>query len=371
MKTILVIEDDRMFLTLTVKLLERQGYSVIAARDGLAGITRARERTPDLILCDLMIPSIDGFEVVEMLRKDPATASVPIIIMTALSDRKSIRIGMELGADDYLTKPVTAEELLGAVKTCFEKQTRFEKTSQQRLDGMRMRLAMSLPDDIYPSLRRIIDLSGALAEGSEQQPDQSVQIAKSINRVAWRLWHMFKDYLVDVEIEFTKTNQPLDHVGSVKALIEQQAHEAAHQVERSGDLSLTITDTELLDIPNTYMERIIRELIDNAFKFSAKGTPITVQAAMGPKGYQVDVTDRGRGMTPSQIAEIGIFSARRSNDEPESRGLGLMIVKHLADLCGATLDIDSQANKQTRISVSFPTSTPEAPVDQSVAQSTS
>ena len=89
-----------------LELLEGEGYPASGAQDGLAGVAAARAHLPDLIICDIMMPGLDGFGVLDELRQDPVTATIPFIFLTAKADKSDVRRGMELGADDYLTKPV-------------------------------------------------------------------------------------------------------------------------------------------------------------------------------------------------------------------------------------------------------------------------
>jgi DNA-binding NarL/FixJ family response regulator len=115
MATILVIEDQRQMLENLVDLLELEKFKVFSARDGSQGIALARQHRPDLILCDVMMPELDGYGVLRALRADKTTSTVPFIFLTAKSDAADLRTGMNLGADDYLTKPVTRRDLLAAI----------------------------------------------------------------------------------------------------------------------------------------------------------------------------------------------------------------------------------------------------------------
>ena len=111
MTTILLIEDNASMRRNIAQILDIEGYRVLSAADGLAGITMMREERPDLVLCDIMMPSMGGYEVLAQVRADPALASLPFIFLTAKGEMPDLRLGMSLGADDYLAKPVTAEEL--------------------------------------------------------------------------------------------------------------------------------------------------------------------------------------------------------------------------------------------------------------------
>ncbi|HVO74510.1 MAG TPA: response regulator [Ignavibacteriaceae bacterium] len=116
MKKILVIEDDPAVSENIKTLLEEEGYKVFCAADGVKGISLAKEENPDLIVCDIMLKDVDGFEVLKNLSGDPLTAVIPFIYLTARTDHEDLRTGMELGADDYLFKPFQSEELLRAIR---------------------------------------------------------------------------------------------------------------------------------------------------------------------------------------------------------------------------------------------------------------
>ncbi|MDB6135534.1 MAG: DNA-binding response regulator [Verrucomicrobiales bacterium] len=117
MKRILVIEDQPRMLKNIALILEMEGYEVIRAENGRAGLERIRIRLPDLVICDVMMPELDGRGVLQALRGEPGTATLPFIFLTANGDQSDIRQGMNLGADDYLTKPVSRADLLAAVTT--------------------------------------------------------------------------------------------------------------------------------------------------------------------------------------------------------------------------------------------------------------
>lgn len=122
MNKILVIEDERAIRVNLVKLLSVEGFEVIATDNGIQGVRLAQTELPDLIICDIMMPELDGYEVLRTLQQNLITATIPFIFLTAKADRADWRTAMNLGADDYLTKPFTRAELLEAIATRFQKQ---------------------------------------------------------------------------------------------------------------------------------------------------------------------------------------------------------------------------------------------------------
>lgn len=122
MTKILVIEDEAILRANTLQILEFEYFQTIEAENGLIGVQLAQQELPDLIICDIMMPEIDGYTVLATLRQNPLTATIPFIFTTAKASKADLRRGMELGADDYLTKPFTADELLNAISTRLKKQ---------------------------------------------------------------------------------------------------------------------------------------------------------------------------------------------------------------------------------------------------------
>lgn len=123
MKTILLIEDDSALRENTAELLELSGYTVLTAPNGKIGIEKAKKESPNIIICDIMMPEIDGYGVLEAVSSEEKTKQIPFIFLSAKTEHKEIRRGMDMGADDYLTKPFDEEELLSAVESRLAKAT--------------------------------------------------------------------------------------------------------------------------------------------------------------------------------------------------------------------------------------------------------
>ena len=118
---ILVIEDEVLLRANTVQLLSFEDFHTIEAENGLLGVQLAQEQLPDLILCDVMMPELDGYGALVAFRQNPLTAAIPFIFTTAKASHADLRQGMELGADDFLSKPFSADELLAAISTQLKK----------------------------------------------------------------------------------------------------------------------------------------------------------------------------------------------------------------------------------------------------------
>jgi CRP-like cAMP-binding protein/CheY-like chemotaxis protein len=136
MKKILLIEDNKDMRENTAEILELSSYSVLTAKNGKEGVELASKEKPDLIICDIMMPVLDGYGVLHMLSKKAETASIPLIFLTAKAERSDFRKGMEMGADDYVTKPFDDIELLNAVESRLKKSELMKREFSRNMDGL-------------------------------------------------------------------------------------------------------------------------------------------------------------------------------------------------------------------------------------------
>ena len=122
LKKILIIEDDPSFLRAITHIVEKEGYNVVNASNGMRGLRMAKEDKPDLLILDVMLPGIDGFEICSQLRHEPQTAKLPLIMLSAKGQEADKTTGLEVGADEYLTKPVDRAVLLEKVTALMAKE---------------------------------------------------------------------------------------------------------------------------------------------------------------------------------------------------------------------------------------------------------
>ncbi len=135
-KLVLLIEDDESLLYSTKDFLEEEGFSVICASDGMEGVQKALTRHPDIILADISLPKLDGYQIYKTLQENQNTMFIPFIFITAKSSAEDIRAGMQLGADDYITKPYDYEELLTTINTRIEKQEKLFSSSNDKYNAL-------------------------------------------------------------------------------------------------------------------------------------------------------------------------------------------------------------------------------------------
>lgn len=359
MKRILVIEDEPSVLTNILKTLEFENYNAFGAENGISGLTMAKEKFPDLIICDVMMPEMDGYGVIGELRKDPLTAGIPFIFLTAKADRFEQRQGMELGADDYITKPFTRKELLTAINTRLKKQEIIHNKSQEKLDELRTSISRALPHEFRSPLNGILGLSEILiGEYDTIDRKELLELVQEIYNSGQRLHRLIQNTLLYAELELAESN--LDkikllqgNISSIKDFISHIAITKAKLESRENDLTMEIEDGSAC-ISETNLEKIIEELLDNAFKFSSSGDSVHIITRFDNM-FHLYVIDKGRGMNPLQINGIGAYvQFERRIYEQQGVGLGLVIARRLVEFAGGNFSIESEIGKETTVHVCLP-----------------
>ncbi|HIK10551.1 MAG TPA: response regulator [Oscillatoriaceae cyanobacterium M33_DOE_052] len=361
MKTILVIEDDDRVRENILDLLEAEEYQALAAPNGIEGVQKATQYLPDLIICDVMMPELDGYGVIQALRKNEATATIPFIFLTAKAEKTDTRKGMELGADDYLTKPFTLEELLKAISARLEKQTAIERESDKKLQQLRQNLVHAMPHELRTPLNGIISYSQMLMEECQEMDRAEIQeMAEGIYQSGQRLYRLVQNYLLYAEIELISNDKERLKIlragigAATLSTIATSANKAAKKFDRLADLRLDLADAPAA-ISAVHLHKIVEELVDNACKYSTEGSTILVLGIAAEKIYTLSVSNLGRGMSPEQIASLGAYiQFERKLYEQQGSGLGLTIAKRLAELYQGRLMIDSIAGDYTTVSVILP-----------------
>jgi two-component system sensor histidine kinase/response regulator len=343
MKRVLVIEDTPEVLSFVREAIKFKGWQPLTATDGEQGLQLALNQQPDLILCDVQMPRMDGYEVLEKLRQ--TKASIPFIFITGEGEKPSIRHGMELGADDYLVKPFTIDELLGAMETRLKIHDALASQADERLNRLRGNLSQALPHELVTPLNSILGFAGLLMEGVP--PEDVRECAEHIYASATRLHSVIETFLFYSQLEMAASDPARaaafrsGETSRAKTEIHAAAERTARENKREADLQLNLADSEIPISPRN-LHRLVIELVDNAFKFSDAGTSVEVKSELSGDAFHLQVLDHGRGLTSEQLANIGAHGQfDRNLQEQQGTGLGIAIVKRLAQLHGGTFWMES------------------------------
>ena len=361
MKKVLVIDDSADIRLIIGETLDMFGFQPLMAEDGERGVAMALEHLPDLIICDVHMPKLDGFGTLEQLRQNESTATIPFMFLSGAVERPNVRRGMEMGADDYLTKPFTPSELLAAVTARLEKMAELERTSEKKLDELRGRMTLTLPHELRTPLNGIIGLASILIDDhNTMSPAEVLESAIYIHDSASRLHRLIENFLIYAQTELmardAKTSLAHASASATAAgpIITTAAHAVATRFHRDGDLQLDLRPRTLPVVADN-LQKIIEELVDNACKFSSPGTPIRILAGAMDHTFSIHIINAGRGLTTEQIAKVGPnVQFEREKYEQQGAGLGLAIAKRLTELNGGRFSIVSTPGEETRVTVSFP-----------------
>ncbi len=363
MKKILVIDDAEFILESTSTLLKFEGYDVYTASDGEAGVKLATEIKPDLILCDISMPKLDGYGVLDKIRVLPETLVTPFIFLTAFTEKSNMRTGMEKGADDFLVKPYTRDELIAAIDAQWNKHSLFEKQVQEKVEEVGRNVTYALPHEFRTVLNEVIGSSKYLNNTSDSvTPEEIKEISSDIIASANRLMKITENFLTYVRVEsFVANPEKRKMLRNYRteepaAIVHDIASIKAEKYGRFDDIRIEgYPENISVEISTESFHKIIDELLDNAFRFSDKGSEVQVNSNIENDFLFIRIRDYGRGMNQSQIQGIAALAQfERTIYEQQGVGLGLVIAKRLTELHDGKFTIESEEGKGTTVIFSVP-----------------
>lgn len=368
MTKILVIEDEEILRGEVVEWLTLEGYETFSAEDGVAGVEVALQHLPDVIVCDITMPRLDGHGVLLEMRSNPATANTAFIFVTARAAYDDVRQGMELGADDYLTKPFTRLQLLQAIQTRLEKKTAqaqtlqrdveqwqqaFEEEREQRL--LKSKLVAMFSHDFRNPLTTIMSANGLLRDyGDRLEESRRMTHFNRIDSAARQLLQMLDDMLVVARMESgsLKFTPEVMNMGECVGEIVSE-FQAIHQETHSLIYENQMTDAVLGD--GRLLRQVMVNLLSNAIKYSPHGSEVRIHLERQNGNANLSVQDQGIGIPKADQDKLFSIFQRASNVGTVSgTGLGLAIVKQAADLYGGSIAIKSKRKVGTTITVTLP-----------------
>ncbi|MBF0408839.1 MAG: response regulator [Candidatus Riflebacteria bacterium] len=351
---ILVIEDEEDVLEGIVELLSSDGFLVDAAKCADSGMKCLSKSLPDVIVCDIMMPGMNGYEFLKILKNEPRTAVIPFIFLTARGNRNSHRTGMELGADDYIVKPFSKAELTTSIQSQISKRSLLTKS----IDQLKADIGAMLPHEFRTPLSGILGfaeiIKSAAAENKQIDIDDLKHYADIIYQSGQRILQLVKKQEEYFQLISQLAKKSENTVSSFKSHIQQFTistilQNIASRLERKADLVIDIEEAEV-KIPFEYLCKILSELTDNALKFSKPATEIKITGKSKDSRYILTISDKGHGMAPSQIAQITAYRQfDRNKYEQQGMGLGLATIKAISELYSFPLVVNT--NKDGGLSV--------------------
>ena len=385
---ILIVDDQVSAREVLKGLLMGQGYNLALASNGEEALLKAAELLPDLILLDVMMPGMDGFEVCQRIRNNPLLAEMPIVMVTALDDFESRMRGLEVGVDDFLTKPVQRVELTARVQSIVRlnryrrllqertqrqqieqeirqrnlelKQVKHqEQEKQAALDRLRHTFLSTINHEMRTPLVLIFQTiemleSASLGELTEEQLDALMALRRQSRMLGQMIESLTRVAAFISKQELVRpVRARLDPVfKNVIALAEFKAQAKAIEVETELEPNLPFLH---LDVKQ--MEEALTQLVDNAIKFNLKGGKVKISVWSEQAWVVVAIADTGVGIDQAQIEiiwdifEQGIDPLRRAQ---EGLGLGLVLARHIVEAHHGFIEVETTPGQGSTFKIKLP-----------------
>lgn len=361
---LLVVDDVQTNVLLLKALLGKEGYGILVANNGQEALEVIRNENPDLILLDVMMPGMDGFEVAERLKSEEFRCEIPIIFLTALDDTQSIVNGFKLGVGDFISKPFRKEELMVRIKHQLslvaarriieEKNEELRKTMAGR-DKMYSVIAHDLRSPMA-SMKMLLNTIMMSVEKDKIDPDIFDMLEMS-NKTSEEVFSLLDNLLKWTKSQLGKLTvipQKLDISGLADGVVE-----VMNSVAEVKHIKLIRTDHEsfFVYVDIEMIKSILRNLISNAVKFSNPDSEIKVGIKAEDGKVIVSVTDSGKGIKKEDqhklLKDSTHFTTYGTNSE-EGSGLGLLLCRDFARKNGGELWFESEENLGSVFSFSLP-----------------
>ena len=361
---LLVVDDVQTNVLLLNALLGKEGYGILVANNGQEALEVIRNENPDLILLDVMMPGMDGFEVAERLKSEEFRCEIPIIFLTALDDTQSIVNGFKLGVGDFISKPFRKEELMVRIKHQLslvaarriieEKNEELRKTIAGR-DKMYSVIAHDLRSPMA-SMKMLLNTIMMSVEKDNIDPDIFDMLEMS-NKTSEEVFSLLDNLLKWTKSQLGKLTvipQKLDISGLADGVVE-----VMNSVAEVKHIKLIRTDHEsfFVYVDIEMIKSILRNLISNAVKFSNPDSEIKVGIKAEDGKVIVSVTDSGKGIKKEDqhklLKDSTHFTTYGTNSE-EGSGLGLLLCRDFARKNGGELWFESEENLGSVFSFSLP-----------------
>jgi two-component system sensor histidine kinase/response regulator len=357
---ILVIEDTQSIKEELKDILGFEGMEVITAENGQEGIDRAKEYNPDLILCDIMMPIKDGYQVFNEIQHDVVLKDTPFLFLTAKATTIDIRRGMILGADDYITKPFEIDLLINSIKIRLAKAANRKSLEKEKRETLQNNISKVIPHELLTPLDGIIGVSSIMKESAtDMSPEEIQQFSEAILESGNRLYDTIKKFIYHTEVELllndeSKKDLLQSEIIEFGALIlSNQCEQVATKHNRLSDLKINpnIFDAKIL---LGHFEIIISNIVDNAFKFSKKGDAVHIEVVTDETFVHISVCDEGIGIDGITKKNIEAFTQfNRDKMEQQGLGLGLITVIKLLEFYKGETRFLSNKEKGTCVKLSF------------------
>ncbi len=356
---ILVAEDIPKNMEVVCNILRREEYRLAMAGNGKQALEMIPEVQPDLVLLDIMMPEMDGFEVCKHLKKDPETKDIPVIFLTAKVETADLVKGFEIGAVDYVTKPFKAAELLSRVKTHLE--LKLSREALIELNATKDKFFSIIAHDLRNPLQTLL-LSAELLYKNYITFDEARR--KKYIHGFYNNSRQISDLLENL-LAWARSQRGLLDIKPEKIDIGQLADECidllkANAQKKKIALSARIKDGIFTFADKNMIRTVMRNLISNAVKFTHPGGKVKVTASTSADNNHaaIMVSDNGVGMSAEKVSRVFRIDTHKTTfgtAKEKGSGLGLVLCKEFIEKNNGSIDVSSEPGKGSCFTVTLPT----------------
>ena len=357
---ILIVDDVPQNIKVAANILRDERYKLFFATSGSDALTKVQSQSFDLILLDVMMPDMDGFQVCEQLKQVLGLYDIPIIFLTAKTDTESVVKGFELGAVDYVTKPFNGAELLARVKTHLALQQ--AKRELQTLNATKDKFFSIIAHDLRSPFTALLGLTELIAQRIDHYTQEEIlQIAEELHTSAESIHALIENLLTWSRIqrgmiEYAPGAISLNEIANHNVLLLQ-----LRTTQKQIALVTQVHD-EITAYADYYMvNTILRNLLSNAFKFTDAGGTITLSIRQKHHLVEIVVTDTGIGIPEGDLPKlfrIDVRYSRSGTSGEQGTGLGLILCKEMVEKNGGQIWVESEVGKGSTFTFTLPTQQP-------------
>ncbi|EKD26809.1 MAG: Sensor protein [uncultured bacterium] len=369
---ILIVDDKEANLLFIKDLIKSFGFRTVTAKNGRQALEKIDSENPDLVLLDIMMPEMDGFEVLKQLKQKSILYSLPVVVISAIDDMENIAECIKLGATDYLVKPFHSVLLKARIENClerrfweFKEKVLFEQLSQsceslKRLDEARNSLVSIIVHDLNNPLSTIKGYSQYLSLKNKQSHLDPQELAKHISKIGAAVSDMeilIKSILDVAKFESEKMSikkEEFDVISMIKDVYEgfqfSKGESREFKFSSDKDSLIMVNDSGLLS-------RVVQNLLINAFKYTPSNSIISIDIKINEGLTTIIVTDNGYGI-PEKLLEKIFEKFMQTTVKAEGRkygvGLGLYFCKIAVEAMGGKIRVESQEGKGCSFFIELP-----------------
>ncbi len=361
---ILIIDDMPANLKVLGDILKGEGFKVRPVTNGTKALQVAENEKPDLILLDIMMPDIDGFEVCRRIKENIRLKDIPVIFISALNDTKDIVKALKCGGVDFITKPFQAEEVIVRVHTHIKLyqqsiQLREQSKALQELNATKDKFFSIIAHDLRGPLGGFMGLSEMMADESmsfsdEQKKDMNMALSRSSRNI----FNLLENLLEWSQMQHGQTAfKPVET--NLCELVTEGVSALTESTRNKGiSLVIDIANDQQVYADTNMFQSVIRNLVSNAIKFTHKGGKVSVTADLsGNNTSVITIKDNGIGMSNdvvSNLFRLNVNSSRLGTEGEHSTGLGLLLCKEFVERHGGELWVESEEGKGSLFCFTIP-----------------